>query len=298
MEIENLRIFIEVARRGSFASVARDRDVDPSLISRAVALLEDELGARLLQRTTRRLALTEAGDIYLARVVTLLEDFDRAQEEVQGVSSEPTGSLRLTASVAFGQTCLMPLLPEFRKRYPGVKLELLMTDTVLDVVTERVDLAIRLAKKFDADLVATKLFETQYRVCASPTYLKEKSVPKIPQDLEKHSCLLFDLPDFRSHWKFLDKQGVEQTIPVHGDVTILNALALRSCALAGMGPVLLPNWLIDEDISQGRLIDLFSDYRVTATEFDTAVWLMYPSKKHLPSKVRAMIDFLKEKLYL
>lgn len=296
MEIENLRIFVEVARRGSFASVARDRDVDPSLISRAVALLEDELGARLLQRTTRQLALTEAGEIYLARISALVDDFDRAQEEVRGVSSEPTGTLRLTASVAFGQTCLVPFLPEFRERYPGIKLELLLTDTVVDVISERVDLAIRLAKKFDADLVATKLFDTKYRVCASPSYIKEKSAPKIPQDLEQHSCLLFALPDFRSRWKFLDKQGIEQVIPVHGDVTILNALALRSCALAGMGPVLLANWLIDEDVSLGRLIDLFPDYRVTATEFDTAVWLMYPSKKHLPSKVRAMIDFLKEKL--
>ena len=173
---------------------------------------------------------------------------------------------------------------------------MLKTDTVLDVVTERVDLAIRLAKKFDADLVTTKLIDMQYRVCASPSYLKEKNVPKIPQNLKEHSCLLFALPDFRSHWKFLDKQGVEQTIPVHGDVTILNALALRSCALAGMGPALLANWLIDEDVSQGKLIDLFPDYRVTATEFDTAVWLMYPSKKHLPNKVRAMIDFLKEAL--
>lgn len=155
-----MRMFVEVARRGSFAAAARDRDVDPSSVSRAVALLEEELGVRLFQRTTRRVALTEAGEIYLARVTALVDELDFARDEARGVSTGPVGTLRLTASVAFGNTCLVPLLPEFRERYPGVKLELLLTDTVLDLVAERVDLAIRLGRRFDADFIATKLFDT------------------------------------------------------------------------------------------------------------------------------------------
>lgn len=296
MDTENLRIFVEVARRGNFAAVARDRDVDPSSVSRAVAVLEDELGVRLFQRTTRRVMLTEAGETYLAHVASLVDELDHVRDEVRGVSAGPAGILRLTVSVAFGYTCLVPLLPEFREQYPSVKLELLLTDAVLDLVAERVDLAIRLGRRFDADFIATKLFDTQYRVCASPAYLKGKKIPKVPAELQQHSCLLFALPDFRSRWLFRDRKGTVQEVPVHGDVTTLNALALRACALAGMGPVLLPNWLIDEDIKQGRLISFFPKYRVTATEFDTATWLLYPSRAHLPNKVRVMIDFLKQHL--
>lgn len=291
-----MRLFVEVARRGNFAAVARDRDVDPSSVSRAVALLEDELGVRLFQRTTRRVALTEAGKLYLSRVTPLVDELDHARDEVRGVSAGPSGTLRLTASVAFGCTCLVPLLPEFRQRYPNVKLELLLTDTVLDLVAERVDLAIRLGRRFDADFVATKLSDTPYRVCASPAYLKDRKAPKVPAELQQHSCLLFALPDFRTRWLFRDRKGAVQEVPVRGDVTILNALALRACALAGMGPVLLGNWLVDEDIKRGRLVDLFPDYRVTATDFDTATWLLYPSRSHLPNKVCVMIDFLKQHL--
>lgn len=291
-----MRMFVEVARRGSFAAAARDRNVDPSSVSRAVALLEEELGVRLFQRTTRRVALTEAGEMYLAKVTTLVDDLDDARDQARGVSAGPIGTLRLTVAVSFGYTKLIPLLPAFRERYPAVKLELLLTDAVLDLLTERVDLAIRLGRRFSPEFIATKLLETQYRVCASPAYLANKKTPRVPQELQEHSCLLLALPEYRSRWLFRDKQGKVQEIPIHGDVTILSTLALRACALAGMGPVLLPNWLIDEDIAQGRLIDLFPDYRVAATDFDTAIWLLYPSRTHLPNKVRVMIDFLKQHL--
>ena len=291
-----MKIFVEVAHRGSFAAVARDRDVDPSSVSRAVALLEEEVGVRLFQRSTRRVTLTEAGEIYLARIAIVVDELDHAGEEARGMSSDPTGTLRLTTSVAYGNTCLVPLLPQFRQQYPNIKLELLLTDTVVDLVSERVDLAIRLAQQFEADFVATKLLDTHYRVCASPEYLTKNKTPTKPQELQQHNCLLFPLPNFRSRWVFKCKKGTIEEVAIHGDVTILNALALRTCALSGMGPVLLPNWLIDEDIAQGKLIDLFPDFRVTANEFNNAIWLGYPSRAHLPNKVRVMIDFLKHHL--
>lgn len=296
METETLRLFIEVARRGNFAAVARDRDLDPSSVSRAMALLEEELGVRLLQRSTRHVTLTEAGELYLARLTPLVDEFDRARDDARSVSAGPSGTLRLTATVAFGNTCIVPLLPEFRQRYPDVKLELLFTDTVLDLVNERIDLALRLGHPAGTDSVVSKLFNTQYRVCASPAYLNNHPAPAKPADLQQHNCLLFALPEFRSRWLFRDPQGGIEEVPIHGDVTILSALALRACAIDGMGPVLLANWLIDTDIAQGRLIDLFPAYNVTATDFDTAVWLLYPSRTHLPNKVRVMIDFLKHHL--
>ena len=296
MDIDNLRLFVEVARRGNFAAVARDRKIDPSSVSRAMALLEEELGIRLLQRTPRHVALTEAGEIYFNRINVLLDGFEQARDDARGVSSEPGGTLRLTASVAFGNTCLIPLISEFRARYPLIKLELLFTDSVLDMVQERLDLAIRLGQPTGTDIISTKLFDTRYYVCASPDYLSRHPVPQVPDDIQQHNCLLFALPDFRSQLFFRDAQGVVQEVAIHGDITILSALALRDCAIAGLGPVLLPSWLVEHDIAQHRLIHLYPSYRVTATDFDTAAWLLYPSRTHLPNKVRVMIDFLKQHL--
>lgn len=296
MDFENLRIFVEVVRRGSFAAVARDRNIDPSSISRAVASLEEELGTRLFQRSTRRMGLTEAGNIYFSRVEALVDELDHARDETLAVSIRPVGTLRLTASVAFGNKCLLPLLPSFRSLYPALKLELLLTDTNLDLVSDRVDLAIRLGASVDSSLVGVKLFDTRYHVCVSPEYLTQDKPLGFPEDLSKHQCLLFTLPEFRSRWLFRDQAGIEKAVAIDGEVVISNALALRTCALSGMGPALLANWLIDEDIAQGRLIDPFPHYAVTATDFDTAAWLLYPSRAYLPNKVRVMIDFLKRKL--
>ena len=296
MDLENLRLFVEVVHRGNFAAVARDHEVDPSSVSRAMAVLEDELGVRLLQRTTRHVTLTEAGEIFFGKITPLLDGFAQACDDALGVATEPNGTLRLTASVAFGNTCLIPLLPQFRMRFPHIKLELLFTDAVIDLVQERVDLAIRLGQPTGTDLITTKLFDTRYRVCASPSYLAQHPAPAQPVELKQHSCLLSAFPEFRSRWLFRDPQGEVQAVAIHGDITILNALALRDCALAGLGPVLLASWLVETDLAHGRLTDLFPEYRVTATDFDTAAWLLYPSRTHLPNKVRVMIDFLKQQL--
>lgn len=296
MNLENLRLFVEVARRGNFATVARDHDVDPSSVSRSMSQLEEEIGIRLFQRSTRHVALTESGEIYFTRITALLDALEQARDDAKASSNEADGTLRLTTSVAFGNTCLVPLLGLFRQQYPKVKLELLLTDTVLDLVPERIDLAIRLGKPTTTDLVTTKLFDTRYHICASPAYLQTHTPPALPQDLQQHSCLLFALPEFRSRWLFRDQHNVIEEVPVHGDISILSALALRECALAGLGPVLLANWLIGKDIAAGTLIDLFPQHHVTATDFATAIWLVYPSRTHLPSKVRVMIDFLKQQL--
>ncbi|MCC5652805.1 LysR family transcriptional regulator [Nostoc sp. XA013] len=295
MDLENLRIFIEVARRGSFAAVARDHNIDPSSVSRVVASLEEELGIRLFQRTTRHLTLTESGNLYLCRVDALLDELEHARDEALAVSVGPIGTLRVTTSVAFGHKFLVPLLPEFRDLFPDLKLELLLTDTNLDLVSERVDLAIRLGPNIQIGVTCVKLFNTRYRVCVSPAYLEREKYLHVPDDLRVHKCLLFTLPNFRSRWLFRDSNGTVSEVPIEGDIVISNALGLRDCALAGMGPALLANWLIDEDIAQGKLIDLFANYHVTATDFETAAWLLYPSKTYLPNKVRVMINFLKRK---
>ncbi len=296
MELTSLQIFAEVMRRGSFAAVARDRDVSPSAISRSIAGLEAELGLRLFQRTTRRLAPTEAGALYFARIEPLVGELEQARQAAADVREAPAGTLRVTASVAFGQTCLVPLLPELHRRYPELALELLLTDSNLDLVAERIDVALRLGPRMDSSLIGLRLFDTRYRVCASPQYLAREGEITRPEALRDRPCLAFALPGYRSRWTFRDPAGRRTEVPIQGRFVISSALAQRDCALEGLGPALLADWLIDDDIAAGNLVDLFPQHRVTATDFETAAWLLYPSRAYLPLKVRAFIDFLKTEL--
>lgn len=292
MNIDDIRLALDVAARGGFAETARALDRDPSSVSRAIAALEARLGARLFQRTTRRLSVTEAGVRYLERAQAALEELDRAQEDATA-DGAPTGTLRLTASVAFAQTRLVPLLSAFRAAFPDLAVDLLMTDARVDLVADRIDLAIRLAPALDEDAIVSKLMDTRYRVVANPGYLAKHGSPMAPADLVTRDCPRFALPGYRSHWRFRDATGRVETVPVGGGVMISNALALRQAALDGLGPTLLADWLIDADVASGSLIDLFPAFHVTATEFDTAAWIVYPSRAFLPAKTRAAIDFLR-----
>lgn len=296
MEISVLRIFIEVMRQGSFAAVARERNIDPSSVSRSISGLEQELGVRLFQRTTRKLSPTEAGIIYFNRIEPLIEEMQRAVELITEVSGQPKGTLKVTASVSFGLKCIVPLLAEFGMLYPELSVDLLLTDSRVDLLTERVDLAIRLGQLRDSTLIAQKLMSTRYLVCASPGYLKQWGQLNQPEEITQHNCLLFPFAGFRSRWIFKDSQGEISEIPVSGRNIISNAIGLQQCAIAGMGLALLPHWLVDEDLEAGKLIKVLPNYDVTATDFDTLAWLVYPSRTYVPLKVKVFMDFLKKHL--
>ena len=299
MDLSVLQTFVDVVNQGSFAAVARERNIDPSSVSRAIAALEKELGIRLLQRTTRQLSLTEAGMTYFQRIEPLVEEMQQAIAIATDLSGTPKGTLRVTASVSFGLTCIVPLLPKFRTHYPDLTVDLVLTDTNVDLLTERIDLAIRLGLLADSTLIAQRLMPTRYYVCASPTYLKQQGTPPTPEAIADHNCLLFPLAGFRSQWRFKLQHLQDQrelAVLVQGDTMISNAIALRQCAIAGMGLALLPNWLIDSYLQNGTLVDVFPDYDVTATDFSTAAWLVYPSRTYVSLKVRAFIEFLKQSL--
>lgn len=296
MDTDSLNIVVTVARLGSFASAARALDADPSSVSRTVASVEAALGLRLFQRTTRRLTVTEEGEAYLRRIGPLLEEFDLAREEASRIRDEPSGTLRFTTSVAFAHECVVPYLGEFQERYPALAVELHPTDANLDLIAAGMDLAVRLAAAPQGDLVSTRLSRTRYRVVASPDYVASHGPFTHPRQLENCDCLRFALPDFRTRWRF--RRGGEETfeVPVSGRVLISNALALRRAALDGLGPALLPDWLIRRHLDEGRLSDLFADHECAATDYDTGAWALYPSRSFLPQKVRVAIDFLREKL--
>jgi len=302
MNVDTLRLFVDVARRGSFTAVAHERDVAPSSISRSIAQLERELGTRLFQRTTRQVAPTEAGERLLGRVDELLAAADALVEAAREPSCGPSGTLRLSASVAFGERVLVPLLDPFRKRYPAVRIELVLTDRSVDLVGEGIDLAVRLGEVRGAELVATRLMSSRYRAVASPGWvgaIAASEALRTPADLSRHDCVLIDLAGHRSEWHWRDASDPTdelRSVPVDGSLRCSSALGVRGCALRGLGPALLADWLIDDDVAAGRLVDLFPSYAITATDFDTAAWIVYPSREWLPAKVRAMIDFLEQRL--
>lgn len=288
--------FLEVARVGSFAAAARSLDVDPSVVSRAVSQLEAELGVRLFQRSTRSLALTEAGERFRNRIEGVVAELDQICEEIGPSTMTSRGKLCISASVAFGQTCLVPLLEEFFEIYPDIKLELKLTDRNVDLVSERVDLAIRLAPILEIDVIAAKLMNTHYGVYASPAYIHTSKAPDNIEDLAACDTVCFDIPEFRKRWIFRDRNGRMKEVQLKPRIVISNALGVRDATLQGLGVALLPSWLVSDEVKSGKLVNVFPDYEVAATDFDTAAWLIYPSRSFLPQKTRLAIDFLRSKL--
>ncbi len=294
MDIESLITFTGVARSGSFASHARERGIDPSSVSRQIAALEDNLGVRLFERTTRRLSLTEAGRIYLDRVGPLMEELTAARDAAHDSMAEPSGILSVTTSVAFGERWLMPRVASFREAYPKITLDLRLTDAVVDLVAEGIDVALRLGPSVTGTVVAAKLFDTRYRLVAAPEYIERHGAPKSLEDLQNHTGLFFSLPGVRSDWQFREGQGA----PVHvasppAGLTVSNALALRRAALDGLGLALLADWTTAEDIKNGTLIPLFEELEASVSGFETAAWVVYPSRAYVPARLRVFIDHLR-----
>jgi DNA-binding transcriptional LysR family regulator len=300
MEIETLRTFVEVMRRGSFAAVARELDVDPSTVSRAIGTLEQQLDVRLFQRTTRKLSPTEAALAYFDRVEPMIDELERAALVAVDSGDTPRGLLRVTAAVAFAQANLAPLLPEFAKRYPEVGLDLLLTDAFVDLVEQRIDIAVRLGRVTDSSFIAYRLAGMVYAVCASPDYLKRRGRPNSPADLARHDCLRYRYPNpgYGPRWRFRMGDDEPFDVPVRGPIAASSGGVLRQCAVAGMGVVLLPRWIVAEELASGALVELLTNFRASPADFDNAIWLLYPSRSYLPLKVRVFADFLKAKFKL
>jgi len=292
MDLDNLYLFIEVVQQGSFAKVARTWNIDPSSVSRAIAKLESELGIRLFQRSTRKLEITEIGEIYFQKIVPLVDELKSAQQIAIDIHQKPQGTLRTTAGVAFAQQQIVPLLPQLAKLYPDLSIELILIDSYLDLIEERIDVAIRLGTLQDSSYMVKHLRKMNFYICASPDYLSKHSQPKNPQDIENHNCLLFPRARHSLDWLFKDKAGKITEIKIRGKYLLTNSLAIKQCAIAGMGLALLPDWLVDSDLKSGTLVRLLAEYDVTATNFDSSVWLLYPSRAYIPAKTQVFIDYI------
>lgn len=289
MDIEDLSLLTDVAQHLSFAEVARRRNVDPSMISRTISNIESQLGFALFHRTTRKMSLTSAGQTYVQKISPLVEELQNAKSEALSQNQKPTGSVRLTASTAFGNQVILPLIEKFTAQLPQIELQLQLTDQNLDLVDHQIDLAIRLTDQPKGDLICAKLMDTHYQIVSSPAL---DAPLEHPSDLANVNCPLLDLPRYRDVWQF--KRGGEQhAVAINGTIRMSNPLALREAARLGLGPALLPNWLVKDDLTTGRLVPHFADWQVTATSFDTAAWLIYAPQRFMPARLRATIDFLR-----
>ena len=280
---DGINEFVCVVETESFTAAAKRLEVSVAHISRQVNQLEDRLGAKLLYRTTRKLRLTEVGEVYYQHARKILDDMQAAERAVMEMEGKPTGKLRITAPVYYGEYFLAPLVNDFLLQYPQLDLELKLTNETVDLVKEGYDLAIRLGTLDSSSLMCRKLARRTQYLCASPTYLATHGTPQTLADLANHRCLGGSL----DHWRFLEN-GKLRNWRVGSAWSCNSGLALKDAALKGLGIVQLPDYYVQEALAQGSLVSLLESHRLP----DDGVWVVYPQNRHLSPKVRLLVDFL------
>jgi DNA-binding transcriptional LysR family regulator len=290
-ETQEMLVFQAVAKHASYAKAAVELGLSPSGVSRVVSRLEERLGARLVQRTTRKLSLTEAGTSFQLRTSQILADLAEAEAEVQKAAMRPKGTLRVTASVVFGQLYLAPLVGELLHQYPDLAVDMVLANRFVDLIEEGMDLAIRIGSLADSRLVARRLCANRRFLVASPAYLERAGTPETVEDLARHQFVLFTAFARPTEWKLVGPNG-STTISVAGRVATDNAEALITMAKQGLGITVGATLAVAPALLSGQLVRVLPDYQFEPT----AVFAVYPSARQLSTKVRAAVDFLAQKL--
>ena len=299
-QLGGMAVFVQVVDTGSFTAAGRRLGLDKSAVSKQVSRLEVQLGQKLLHRTTRALSLTEAGQLLYERAAQSLEALAEARQALGQLAVTPSGTLRLTTSVAFGRLCIAPLIPEFLARHPQLKLRCSLLDRTVDLAEEGYDLAIRISPRLADNLVARPLGEVTYRLCASPDYLARHPAVQVPADLVTHNCLYYGNNDFSDKWTFRrlshGQQNAQQdTVQVSSNFVINSSEVIRDAVLRGMGIGLLPLYAVEEALDQGHLCALLPEWEAEGP-FGTTAYAVWLPTRHLPLKVRLFVDYLVEKL--
>jgi DNA-binding transcriptional LysR family regulator len=289
-----IAVFARVIEANGFTAAARALGLSKAAVSKQVARLEDRLGVRLLNRTTRRLGLTEAGRDFYERARRILAEVEEAEQAASSRQASPRGLLRVNAPVTYGIGHVVPVLPAFMRRYPEIRLDLVLNDRYVDLIEEGFDLAIRVGLEplKDSSLVARRLFATRHAVCAAPSYLAARGSPQMPADLARHDCLLYSYLSTGEEWRFLDAAGRPFGVRVAGPMRANNGDALHHAARAGLGIIYAPAFLLAEDLAAGRLVPVLSDWQTP----EAAVHAVYPPGRPLGTKVRVFVDYLAETL--
>lgn len=292
-KLTSMKVFVKVAQSGSYAAAAKELGISRAMATKHVMHLENTLGVRLLNRTTRRISLTEAGATYLDRCLQIVEDIEEAELSVTRLHTEPQGLLRISTPPFFGTFHLAPTVADYLKQYPKVRVDLVVRGGMVDLVAEGLDLAIRLGELPDSSLVARKLASSPRVVCGASSYFAKYGRPKVPQDLREHNCLInwgFEPHDL---WKFTAPDGTVISIRVTGTLKANTADPLRLAAIHGAGLAVLPTYIAGQDLRKGRLEAVLQEYELPSMD----IYAVYPHRRHLSAKVRTFLDFLAERLF-
>jgi DNA-binding transcriptional LysR family regulator len=282
--ISDLDIFARVARTGNMSMAGREIGLSPAVVSKRISLLEDRLGARLFQRTTRQLTLTETGEGYFRRVVDILSLVEEAEDYVSRRNTKPRGTLKISAPTSFNAKHIAPHLPAFLTAYPDIDIDLHLTDTFVDIIRDGFDLAIRIGALEDSSLVARKLAPERRVICAAPSYLQKHGTPKTIEDLESHNCLVAGAQET---WRLETSSG-PISVRVTGNVKSNSADFVRTALMQGLGLALRASWDISAELATGTLVAVLPDNPGSTGD---AIYAVYPCREFMPAKVNAFIEF-------
>ncbi len=283
-DLLDIAVFVRAAALGNLTAAAHDLALSTSTASARLRRLEESLGTRLLYRTTRQLSLTGDGQQFLTHAEHLLATAEQARQAVGRGAEAPHGQLRVTAPASFGRQHLSPAIPAFLAAYPGITLDLRLTDQVIELVDAGIDVALRMGVLPDSTLVARPLAPSRRVICASPAYLAAHGVPRHPEDLRGHNCLVLAN---QSSWRFDTPLG-ETAVSVRGNLRVDNGEVIRDAVLAGLGIALKSTWDIGAHLRRGDLLTLLDEYPVMP---QVSIWAIYPSRHLVPAKTRAFVDF-------
>jgi DNA-binding transcriptional LysR family regulator len=286
-DLARIRAFVQVFDAGGFSAAAREHGRSKALLSKYVTDLEDYLGVRLMNRTTRKLSLTEAGEAYYREASQVLAQLDELDASILDQTEAPRGLLRVSAPRNFGEMVLAPAIFAFLSAHDDVTLDLRLEDRFVDLVDEGIDLALRISAAQDSSLIARKICQMQHAAVASPDYLKTRAAPVRPEDLRQHWCIVDTNLTGQANWRFVEN-GETISVHVDGRVRVNSPLSARDAALSGLGVALLPGYLADPMIASGQLVPLLKGYLQTGSSLQA----VYPHRRHLAGKVRALIDHL------
>lgn len=281
-----MKLYVAVIDGGSFAAAAARLDVSRAMVSKQVQKLEEHLGTRLMNRTTRRLSMTETGRAFYERSVQIVADVEEAEQIAGQMTTMPQGVLRVTIPLSYGQHRLASTIGAYTQAYPMVQLDISLSDRKVDLIEEGFDVAIRIGALPHSDLIAKKLGAEYSIVCAAPSYLARCGTPATPSDLSRHACLAYSLTGSGLDWRFTSPDG-EVIIPVAGPIRADNGDIIRLAAVTGAGIAFQPGFIVEEDIAAGRLVRVLPDWQSA----ELGVYAVYPSRKHLSAKVRTFVDF-------
>jgi len=290
--MQSMSVFRRVAEASSFSAVARESAMSQSSVSKHVASLEQRLGTKLLNRSTRQLNLTESGTEYYHYCVRILNEFAEAEASVGKGKITPTGTLRLSSTVPIGKVFVLPLMEDFLARYPDISIDYVMEDRHIDLVKEGIDLAIRVGPLEDSSLIARKIGSCERVVVGSPGYFLQHGFPRTPQDLLKHNCLQYAQLKSPREWHFTSKQHGDETVKIEGRFRASSNEAMLHAALNGLGIATLCDWHVEDLLKKGKLRAVMKDYQLTPYDIN----VVYPERKFVPQKVKRLIEHLRSNI--